>query len=255
MARYNEQLLKIQHILNHILFVIGVWWLVSGKSSLSWLLVALVAFLFIGCVGANVGLHRYIVHRSFETGYWRGIFLKFMTIFVGQGSPISWALVHRYHHIHADTEKDIHDPNKLGFLRVWLVMWDARELPKRLIADLAGDKTLKLIHRIYFPVWIILYALMFVEPNVIMYAFIFPAIGCFNGVSVLATLSHMIGKRPYAESKATNSAFNSILSLGEGWHANHHLKPGEYRQGWMPGQLDPPAFIIETFFMRERNEA
>lgn len=254
MSQYNEQFLKIQHILNHILFAVGIWWLISGQASLLWLAVAFGSFLFIGCVGANVGLHRYVVHRSFETGYWRGRFLKYMTLFVGQGSPISWALVHRYHHIHADTEKDIHDPHKLGILRVWLVMWSGEKLPKRLIADLANDRDLKLIHKIYFPVWFILYALMFLQPHFIMYVFIFPAIGCFNGVSVLATLAHIIGKRPYEGSRATNSGFNTILSLGEGWHANHHYKPGAYRHGWDPGQIDPPAFIIEKFFMRPKHE-
>ncbi|SVD80594.1 uncharacterized protein METZ01_LOCUS433448, partial [marine metagenome] len=49
--------------MNHILAVIGIVY-----SSLSWYLWIPVGFLLFGKFGSEIGNHRYVAHKSFETG-------------------------------------------------------------------------------------------------------------------------------------------------------------------------------------------
>src|SRR5262249_62413795 len=53
------------------------------------------------------------------------------------------------------------------------------------------------------------------------------------------SMAHLVGRQPYGSPhQARNHWFLGILTLGEGWHANHHEFPQSARHGLLPDQPD-----------------
>lgn len=68
---------------------------------------------FLSLFGQTFFLHRYASHRMFRMSlFWERFF--FLVTFVTQGSsylqPRAYAIMHRLHHAHSDTEDDPHSP-------------------------------------------------------------------------------------------------------------------------------------------------
>ena len=59
------------------------------------------------------------------------------------------------------------------------------------------------------------------------------------------SICHMYGSRPFAiEDESRNNAAVALVTLGEGWHHNHHAFPTSARHGLRKLQFDPTyAFI------------
>lgn len=76
-------------------------------------LLALWAALVLCGLGNTVGYHRLLTHRAFRAGPGvRGLFTLLGA--VTGGSPLFWVGLHRFHHLHSDSEDDPHSPHK-GF--------------------------------------------------------------------------------------------------------------------------------------------
>lgn len=264
----SDWYLRSIHILNHVALFVGLGAIAFGQLSPWFLVVGVAAFLLAGMVGANVALHRFITHRSFKTTPLKATLLKYLTLWTGQGPPIAWAWVHRYHHKHADTDLDLHSPYRMSTWRAYFAVWPQKELPTSMIRDLVVDRDLRWLNENYFRLWARIAVLIFAFSwtvsalaglpflsamgfgfGMMTFLWLMPAVGCFHGVGVLGSFAHIWGdKLPGSKDEARNSGVNTILSLGEGWHANHHRWPGAYRQGTSRWQFDPPAWIIERFF-------
>ena len=111
-----ENKVKLVLLFNHVVAITAIVY-----SGWSWLLLSLLGWFMFAKVGGEVGLHRYLAHRSFETGYWRRRLLVTLGIFNCFGSPIAWAGVHRKHHVVSDTEEDPHGCQSAW--RVWTTFW------------------------------------------------------------------------------------------------------------------------------------
>lgn len=83
-------------------------------------------------------LHRYSAHRMFTMSAWWEKFFYIFT-FIAQGSsflnPRAYAIMHRLHHAHSDTDKDPHSPmfHKTLFGMMWQTLHIYRDLLKRRI--------------------------------------------------------------------------------------------------------------------------
>jgi fatty-acid desaturase len=61
----------------------------------------------------------------------------------------------------------------------------------------------------------------------------------YNLGDAVDSVSHMYGSRlPSQRDASRNNTLMGILTLGDGWHANHHRFPGCARHGLLPGQFD-----------------
>jgi len=58
--------------------------------------------------------------------------------------------------------------------------------------------------------------------------------------------AHMIGNKPFPEATGRNNFLVALITLGEGWHNNHHAFPRSARCGLQPGQLDVGWWLIAT---------
>ncbi len=59
------------------------------------------------------------------------------------------------------------------------------------------------------------------------------------------SVCHLWGGRPYdSGDESRNNAAVAVLSLGEGWHNNHHAFPTSARFGYRWWQVDPGYYLI-----------
>lgn len=242
------------HLVTHSLAAYGIIWALYNHEY-RWLLIAFACFLFAGIFGVNIALHRYFSHNSFKTseaGFW---FLLVSSVVPMLGSPAAWGSIHRFHHATSDTEKDPHNPNAIGFVRSWFTIWPQVEMPLSVFRSLVKDRRVYFLDRHYFSIvacYVI--TLLIIDWKLAAFVFAIPAAGCFHGAAAIATIPHTEGLGGYrnheTSDKSYNSALAGVLSLGEGWHNNHHHAPHKYRHGELWWEIDPSAFIIKHFLMK-----
>jgi len=70
----------------------------------------------------------------------------------------------------------------------------------------------------------------------------------WHGTFTINSLAHMIGKPRYdAGDESKNSFLLALITLGEGWHNNHHYFMGSTRQGFFWWEIDISYYIIKMF--------
>ena len=59
-------------------------------------------------------------------------------------------------------------------------------------------------------------------------------IALYHGTFTVNSLAHVFGRRRFnTKDDSRNSFLIALLTLGEGWHNNHHHYPASARQGLM----------------------
>lgn len=235
------------------------------STGISWISIALVIVLYYSRMFFVTGfLHRYFSHRSYRTNrVWQFIFALCACTAV-QNGPLWWAYHHRHHHKHSDTGDDFHSNYWWGFLEshfLWFLRINSQDTDFSKISDLSKYPELRALDIK------ILYA---IPPTIL-------AIGCYilgtvlkkygystngpqlfvgfftstfllhNGTFTINSLSHMYGSRRYETGdKSLNNWFLAIfVTLGEGWHNNHHHQPSRIRQGHRWYEFDMTYRLLE----------
>lgn len=242
---FNTQIKSLQFV-NLVLTVLGVLYLALNFSTF-YFLTGILSFLLFGVIGANAGYHRYFSHRTYETYRPVQYLLAVVGTLATLGSIISWVGLHRYHHLHADTEKDPHSPRHIGWWRAYTYDWNRTEFNRKFIRDVLQDPLIVFLHKHYFKVIVVYIVLLgCIDPLLVIFAYCLPATGCLNGVAAVTVIGHIHG---YTNHKVNDSSKNSwianIMSLGEGWHNNHHAHPYNWKQGENWWEIDLPAQFIK----------
>jgi stearoyl-CoA desaturase (delta-9 desaturase) len=69
----------------------------------------------------------------------------------------------------------------------------------------------------------------------------------YNLGDAVNSFGHLQGKRPFrATHMARNNRLLAYLTLGEGWHANHHVFSRSARHGLLPHQFDYTWQVIRV---------
>jgi fatty-acid desaturase len=243
--KFNTKI-KILQISNLLFLIYGMYYIFLTEYYF-YLGIAFVFFLIFGIIGANIGLHRYFSHKSFKTSKPIEYLLAFVGTLTTLGSIINWVGVHRYHHINADTNLDPHSPKYIGLIKAYTFQWKDSTISKKIIKDLFSNPIISFTHRNYFKIILLYILILFlIDPMLPIFAYCIPATLCLNGVAAVTVICHIHGYRNFETNDfARNSWIASILSLGEGWHNNHHYNSYNYRQGIKWWEVDPSASIIK----------
>lgn len=237
-------------------FLIGTLYAVVDFRAGLWLLSILLYVVFETLAG-NIALHRYMGHRSFVAGaIWDRVLIVLATM-IGVGSTISWVGQHAFHHAHADTPRDIHSPYHQGVFKIMFGLWDL-QIRRKDIQHLLEDPWHRFFHKYYFRIHFVYAGTLFlISPLLMVHAYCIPNLMCLGSGYVLAILTHGHGYQTYpGGDRSTNSWLANVLTLGEGWHNNHHQFPHRLRQGEKKWEWDLPAFVVEKFIAvpaRSRN--
>ena len=210
-----------------------------------------------GCLGGSIGLHRMLSHKSFIAHpVLRGALALCGTLSL-MGGPITWAAFHRSHHSKQDETGDPHSALR-GFW--WSHMgWVFFSAPNRfmliknrkLVSDLTSSRWLRLLENYNLAInafaMIIGFALIR-RWDVFLWAFPLRIVvlwHCTWLVNSYAHGAHLESKD--GETHPRNSAWLAILTYGEGYHKNHHLRPADPRFAQKNYQPDMGYWCVRFF--------
>ncbi|UNK58593.1 acyl-CoA desaturase [Pseudoxanthomonas daejeonensis] len=209
--------------------------------------------------------HRYFSHRAFRTS--RVVQALFATIGASsaQRGPLWWAAHHRHHHRHADTARDPHSPARRGFFWShvgWFLTEEAFATDRRRVQDLVRYPELRWLDRhdavVPLLLAVALYGLGALlqrvapelgtnGPQMLVWGFFVSTVALFHATVTINSLAHRFGRRRFAtRDDSRNNAWLAALTLGEGWHNNHHFYPGSVRQGFRWYEFDPTWYGLRV---------
>jgi fatty-acid desaturase len=243
----HNQLVRSLQVVNHVLALIGITFVIVTQQW-HWLLIGLLTYWFIGVFGINIGLHRLLSHRSFKTSRWFEQFVSIIGVITTVGSPLAWVAIHRQHHRAAETPQDPHSPYQIGNFKAWFGLWPKIKLDTKLVRDLRQDTFQRKLHKHYLVV-IIAYAIaLFLSGGwlAVIFGYAVPACLCLHSTSAIIVIAHRHGYKTYdCRDESRNSWIANLITLGEGWHNNHHAKPWAWSNWERWWEWDVPALIIK----------
>jgi stearoyl-CoA desaturase (Delta-9 desaturase) len=221
----------------------------TGVNTIDWIVCG--AFYITGMFFITAGYHRYFSHRTFKLNrFWQFIF-AFMAQTTAQKGALWWASHHRLHHKHSDTEKDIHSQKRKGFWYShvgWVVGSEYNETDYNLIKDFAKYPELVWLNKYHLLIPWIVGVIMFIVggASMLFIGFFLSLVFLWHCTFTINSLSHMIGNQRYATGdESKNNWFLALITLGEGWHNNHHHYMHSARQGFFWYEYDISFYILK----------
>ncbi|MEQ8819836.1 MAG: acyl-CoA desaturase [Sumerlaeia bacterium] len=240
------------HLACLLVFVSGFSWIAFGTC------IALYIVRMFGITGAY---HRYFSHRTYKTSRWFQFALAWLGASSGQMGPLWWAAHHRHHHRHSDTEEDPHSPGLKGFFishMGWIMVPKNGVTNLNAVRDLAKFPELRWINRHYIvPPVVLLLVVTYaglamylmgwpVTPlQMMVWGFFISTVLLYHGTFCINSLAHVWGRKRFKTGDdSRNSFLLAVVTLGEGWHNNHHRYPGSVRNGFYWWEFDPTHYTL-----------
>lgn len=203
--------------------------------------------------GITIGYHRLLTHRSFKTPLWVERTFAVLGICCLEDTPARWVAIHRIHHVHSDDQPDPHSPlvnflwSHFGWLCINNRQTHCLSAIEKFSKDLLRDPFyMYLEKRPLTHVYIALLQIpaFFLLGTLIGYAMSGPDQAVRMGLSMVVwgvyvrlvavwhitwsvnSLSHLFGYQNYETGEhSKNNWLVALLTVGEGWHNNHHHDP------------------------------
>jgi stearoyl-CoA desaturase (delta-9 desaturase) len=219
------------------------------QPSLSDGLIAAV-FYVLGMFVITGGYHRYFSHRAYKTSRAFQGLLAFVGCLCTQKGALWWAATHRKHHRFSDATQDPHSPHQRGFWHshiFWTLTSEYEGYESASVRDLYRFPELRLLDRFCtLPLfgYIALTALLGGWSGVGWW-YCVPTVALMHAVMMINSLSHLWGHRRFATSDhSRNNPLLALLTLGEGWHNNHHRYMASANQGFYWWQVDITYYVL-----------
>ena len=245
-------------LLMHVGCGLIIW---TGTSRVALIICGL---LYIGrMIGITVGYHRYFSHRTFKTSRTFQFLLALLGASAAQQGPLWWAGHHRHHHRFSDTAGDTHSPGLKGFWRShvgWILEAENQPTKYKLVPDLMKFPELRFLNDYYFLPPLVLAAALFglgsmldlymptLETSgfqLVGWGFFVSTVLLYHGTFCVNSITHMFGRRRFhTKDDSRNSWLIAIITLGEGWHNNHHFYPASERQGLRWWEIDVSHYVL-----------
>jgi stearoyl-CoA desaturase (delta-9 desaturase) len=206
-------------------------------------------FYVLNILSMSLAYHRYFTHRAFETSKPMRYALAILAQCGVYGSLKRWVADHRRHHALSDQPGDIHSPyydghgRPLEGVKGWKhahLGWaydDAMTDLEIYGKGVVGDPVIEWAHRtryLWFAVSLLVvpalwgYAFGGIEAvigTVMVAGFLRMALA-LHAIAAVNSFGHRFGYQRFAsQDEARNNWFIALISLGEGWHNNHHAHP------------------------------
>jgi fatty-acid desaturase len=208
------------------------------------------------CAGHSVGIHRGLIHRSYAVPRWLEYTLVYLGVLVGLGGPIGLVRIHNTRDVQQNQPR-CHDffAHRRAAWRDYF--WN---LHCRFQFELAFDPRVDPrierdpVHLFFERTWRwqqLPWALVLLAvggwPWLVWGTFVRVAVST-TGHWFVGHVAHRTGYRAHENRGAAVQGWNCLLlgtlSMGEGWHNNHHAFPGSARLGIRWWELDPGWWLI-----------
>lgn len=226
---------------------IGMFWFPP-----SWADVALCVGLYVVRMFFITGCyHRYFAHRSYKMNR----IMTFLVAFGGgtsaQKGALWWASHHRWHHRFSDTERDPHNSNR-GFWWShvgWILCDKYNRTHYDTIRDFAQYPELVWLNKYHLvpPILLGVAVWFFGGWSALFCGFFLSTVLLYHGTFSINSLTHKWGKARYKTGETSKNSFLlALVTLGEGWHNNHHYYASTANQGFFWWELDISYYVIRA---------
>jgi len=221
------------------------------------LIVGLVVSYVVRMFAVTAGYHRYFSHRTYKLNRFNQFILAFLAQTSAQKGVLWWASQHRNHHKYSDSESDIHSPVTKGFWYShigWILTDTHDEYDQNNIQDFERFPELQWLNRYH---WICPWLLGVASFGIgyfsglggwtaVLWLFVLPTVLLFHGTFTINSLCHIWGTIRFdTGDRSRNNFFLAMVTLGEGWHNNHHYYQGGCRQGLRWWEWDPTFYMLK----------
>lgn len=236
------------HVGALLVFLVGFSWAAFWTA---------VAMYVIRMFAITAGYHRYFSHLAFKTSRTFQFLLGWVATSSAQMGPLWWASHHRYHHMYSDTPQDVHSPitRTIYWSHVgWIMCKKYMATMTKLVRDLERYPELVWLNKWHV---VPVFALGFFVcglgmaahhwapwlhtdgRQMLVWGFFVSTVFLYHGTFCINSFCHLMGSRRYAtKDSSRNSLILALITLGEGWHNNHHRYPASERQGFYWWEVD-----------------
>jgi stearoyl-CoA desaturase (Delta-9 desaturase) len=236
---------SLPFVLLHVACFAAIW------TGVTWQAAAIgIALYWLRMFAIGAGYHRYFSHRSYSTSRVFQFLLAFLSQTTAQKSVLWWAAKHRHHHLHSDTEHDVHSPRRRGFVYAhlgWIFSSRHDKADLSTVSDLVRYPELRWLDRFELSPALILASLTFLVagwPGLVV-GFCWSTVAVYHGTFCINSLAHVHGSKRYVTGDdSRNNWFLALLTMGEGWHNNHHAYQASARQGFRWWEIDATYYCL-----------
>jgi stearoyl-CoA desaturase (delta-9 desaturase) len=247
-GRSIDMVRAIPFLAVHLAAVVGVILLGWSWAGLAWALGLYAIRMF----GVTAGYHRYFSHRSYRTSRPMQFVLALLAMSSSQKGVIWWASHHRAHHKYSDQPGDVHSVLREGFVWShvgWILSPAYGHVDEDRVRDLAKFPELVWLDRWWWlpPTALGVGSFLVGGWFGLVWAFFVSTTLLWHGTFTINSLSHMFGRRRYPTTdNSKNSALLAFITLGEGWHNNHHYYQRSVRQGFFWWEIDVTYYVLRA---------
>jgi stearoyl-CoA desaturase (Delta-9 desaturase) len=232
----------------HAVAVVGVILLGFSWSGLALAL----GFYFGRMFFISAGYHRYFSHRSYKTSRAFQFVLALGAQTALQRGVLWWSAKHRHHHKFSDLPGDVHSPKQNGFW--WShIGWSTSETScgadYSKVPDLTRYPELRFLDSLkHWPAIALAVVLLAVGGwHALVWGFFASTVLLWHGTFTINSLSHIVGRRRYPTTDTSrNNWALALITLGEGWHNNHHHYMSSANQGFRWYEIDISYYILKA---------
>lgn len=195
--------------------------------------------------------HRYFAHR----GYKAGRFVTFLFAFAGgtsaQKGALWWASHHRWHHRFSDTNRDPHQASR-GFWWShvgWIISNKYNETDYETIKDFSKYPELVWLNKYHLVPPVVLGVVVWLigDWSMLFTGFFLSTVLLYHGTFSINSLTHRFGKARYHTGETSKNSFIlALVTLGEGWHNNHHYYASTANQGFFWWEIDISYYVLRA---------
>jgi stearoyl-CoA desaturase (Delta-9 desaturase) len=238
---------RVGILLIHVGTLLAVWRGVDRG-----LIVMAVAFYFARMFAITGAYHRYFAHRSFKTSRTFQFLLALLGTSATQKGPLWWASKHRVHHRYSDSPLDVHSPLQRGFWYAHMGWWfgpEHEETDLHGIKDFAKFPELRFLDRWYhlgvFSCMALAIAIRGWDG--LLWGYAVSTCALMHATFTINSLAHVFGSQRYDTGDTSRNNFGlAILTMGEGWHNNHHHFMNSANQGFFWWEIDVTYYMLRA---------
>lgn len=233
-------------------------WIIGGTLWFSWsaVLAFLVCSVFVLCGGHSLGMHRRLIHESFDCPYWLTLTGVWLGTLVGLGGPRTMMETHDLRDW-AQRQDDCHSYLRHGLAPLPDFFWQLhgqlrldnppRHQPGQLYKR---SRAMRFMQGTAFlqqlPIAFCLWAIG-------GWGFVAWAVCGRVSISIfghwaVGWVAHNQGHRDFHNEGHCTQGHNvkgfGLITFGEAYHNNHHAFPESARLGLFPGQPDPGWWVL-----------
>lgn len=235
----------------HIMALAGIVLALMGRVPWQVWAFAFISY-WIRMWGVTAGFHRYFSHRTFKTSRVFQFILAVIAQTASQRGALWWAAHHRDHHKYSDQERDVHSPVQHGLLHShlgWIYDYNGATDYAR-VKDLTKFPELVMLNKVWALEMTLLGLVSYLWMGWagLLVGFALSTVVLMHCTFTINSLAHVWGKRRYANTgdDSRNNWVLALITLGEGWHNNHHHFMNSTRQGFYWWEIDVTYYSLKV---------